>query len=264
MKLFILCFALTLGLNSALADIQVFPINAYHDPSITTLIFEDPYTGFLFKNSNRTIGNVAISIPLLSWGDGNDQLFLNTGVECSLRTEGMTFYSETLDLRVGMNWVHPFNSHWLTSVGLEHMSGHLVDDALEKQLEPLNMGIDSVPLRLVYHHENGIRAGLHLAVETGRSDPVSRYVFGGIFAEYHFYTDTSSAKTPTDGPYIGTNIYYAENLNIGLSTTSEIGYEYHRMHFLLGYHSGADTRLKQEMFLNSTAYFWYSGLRYEI
>jgi len=256
--LFLFSFFST-AVTVAKAEPQILPENAYRDPTISTTIFEDPYTGFLFRDDNRVVGNIATNIPLLSFNEGKDQIFLQASVESSLRDAGVTLYAETLDMRIGMNWTHPLADHWWVTAGLQHMSGHVMDDVIEKSLIPLNMGIDEIPFRLVYRDKNGIKSGLHLSLDTGRSDPASRFVAGGVFGEYHFSHDEAG-----DGFYVGTNLYFAENLNIGLSTTTEAGYVYHRMHCLLGYHSGADPRLKQEMFLGTTAYFWFAGFRYEI
>lgn len=238
------------------ADLNFFPERAYRDPTISTVIFADPFTGFLFRTDDRMLGNITVNIPLAAWA--KDELFIQTGVLSTLRFSGPTFYAETLDLRVGLKWVHPFGDRLFFSVGVGHISGHTMDDVIETSLAPLNVGIDGFPLRLVFKADSNLRLGIHGMVNLG-SEPFTRRNSGGIFVEYRPWSEYGK-----DGFFLATNLYYAENVNMGMSTHEQIGYTFHRANFLFGYHSGADLRLKHELYLNTKANFWYTGLNFEL
>ena len=236
-------------------ELVLFPERSLKDPTLTTVLFEDPSLSFLFRTEGRTVGTIGASLPLLKVGD--DAVFAQAGVECSLRVQGAAFFSESLDLRVGLNWVHPFTKNWFISLGLSHTSGHVVDDSFEKQLEPLNVGIDGIPFRIVYDSQNLFRAGIHTLASLG-SDPATRILMGGVFAEVYPF----SGKTG-HGLYVASDLYLPERSVLSLSTIEEVGYAYHGARVVFGFHSGADLRLKYQLFLKSTQNFWFSGLKFD-
>ncbi len=254
----ILFFLFAMSASIAPASAFTFlPENAYRDPTISTVLFEDPYTGFEVRTQGRTVGTVAVSMPAAAWGE-HDQLFLQTGVESTLRIEGETFYSETLDLRVGANWVHLLAPDLWLSAGISHTSGHVMDDVNEKILIPYNVGIDGIPLRLSYQACPHLRVGMHELMSIG-SDPGTRKFIGGIFFEYFPWSTLNQ-----DGLYFQSDLYLPENPYIPVSTTEQIGYRYHRAHAVAGFHSGADLRLKHQLYLNTRTNFWYTGFKLEI
>lgn len=238
------------------AHAEFLPQGKASDPTNSVILFEDPYTGFLLRSDNRTLGTVAISLPLYSFE--HDLIYAYTGVEATLRNQGASFNSETLDLRVGAKWVHPFSEHIYGSLGLGHTSGHVVDDVIEKGLVPFNVGIDGFPLRLVYSTLEHFRFGLHGVVPIG-SDPPTRLFTLGWLTEFYF-TDLNSIS----GWMIGNDIYLPENPNIVLSTVTELVYRYRQARLMVGFHTGADVRLKHQLFLKSQVNFGFAGFRFEI
>ena len=240
----------------ALADLKFLPEKFYSNPTISTTQFHDPYLGFFARGNKRTIGNIGVSVPFFAWDE--DQIFVESGVEVTLRNAGATFFSESLDLRVGFIWTHPISKKLWLALGMQHTSGHVMDDVLEKNLTPLNVGIDGIPFRLVYNPSSQLRMGLHGVGSVG-SDPVSRTIAGGSFFEYRFFEPSERI-----GFFVASDIYLPENLFISVSTNEQIGYSYHKGNLILGYHSGADTRLKHQLYLGSRADFWYAGVSFEI
>lgn len=238
------------------AHAEFLPQNKMSDPTTSVVLFEDPYTGFLLRSDNRTLGTVAISIPLYSFG--NELIYAYTGIEATLRNQGASFNSETLDLRVGAKWVHPFTENFFVALGIGHTSGHVVDDVIEKGLVPYNVGIDGFPIRLVYSTPEHFRFGLHGVVPID-SDPPTRFFIGGWFTEFYF-----SDLTATSGWMIGNDLYLPENPAISVSTVTELVYRYRQARVMAGFHTGADVRLKHQLFLKSQVNFGFVGFRYEI
>ncbi|MBC7396817.1 MAG: hypothetical protein H7333_05180 [Bdellovibrionales bacterium] len=257
MKNLVLIFlACSLQFSFHLARAELLPEGKLPDPTLSAVLFEDAYTGFLLRSDNRTLGTVAMSLPLYRFEQ--DTIYAFTGIEATLRNEGATFNSESLDLRVGAKWVHPLSSHLLSSLGISHTSGHVVDDVIEKSLEPYNVGIDGIPFRLVYDSEEQWRVGLHGVVPLS-SEPSTRAVIGGSFVEYYF---TSSKAV--EGWLLALDVYFPENALITVSTISELIYRYRQANLMVGFHSGADPRLKHQLYLKSQANFAFTGFRFEI
>ncbi len=244
-------------IQSSSYGLVLLPETAPNDPTTSTVIFDDPYTGMVLRTENRTVGTVAVSFPILTL-DPQNHLYAQTGVESTLRLEGISFSPETLDLRVGLNWVHIFDEHFSLSLGISHESGHVMDNVIETELIPYNIGVDGFPIRLIYKPFANVEIGLHELVVID-AIPRSRELIGGLFFEYYPWTLPNH-----NGFYIQSDLYFPENPSIGLTTTEQIGYRYDTAHFVAGYHSGADLRLKHQLVLNSTSYFWYTGIRFEI
>ncbi len=244
-----------------------------HQRFLTYGLFVDNQSSLLFRDSGKAFGSLAGSIALVSFEGlkGKPQIVLTGSVHSAFRLADGAFNSETADSRMSLLWDTELSSDWLLSLGFSHASGHVSDDVLDLDLLPLDVGIETFPIRIVYQGSSFFRFGITFQPTYAASAPPSKMFQANEFFEWFPYGDSGDYHRFT--PYLALGFEQFGHNEIDLSAHAQLGAYLgnHRdakyftsLRAVLGAYTGPDPRLKYYYYKDKTARFIYFGLMFDL
>ncbi len=269
-----------LGILLTLGGLPVLPTQAFafeflpesgHQRFQTFGLFIEDQTTLIQQSGSRAWGALGTSIALFGLGSdtSSSQFVLTASVNTAFRLS-QSLDPETADARVSLKWETALSSDWLLSFGFSHASGHVNDDVIDKDLEALNVGIETFPLRIIYTGSEHFRPGLTFQPLFG-SEPKTKGVQANQFLEIYPWGTSSEFRRGT--PYLALGVEEYGHNKIDLSGHAQIGAyfgnhvqnkRFNSLRIVLGGYSGQDPRLKYYYYKDTRAKFAYAGLMFDI
>jgi hypothetical protein len=255
------------------AELEFLP-ESHHQRYQTYGLFIDNQTSLIYRDGGRAWAAVAATVALLGrkTPESSSQLVASASVNTAFRIDdGLN--PETADARVDLTWDTSLAGDWLISAGYNHTSGHISDGVLaeDQSLSPLDVGIDSLPVRVIYNGNEFLRPGITLKVLIFPSDPRSKLVSGNEFFEFYPWGHTKDTTRGT--PYLAIGFEEYGHDRIELSFHGQLGAYFgnHRdskrassLRAVLGVYTGQDPRLKFYYGRNNRVTFGYLGLMMDL
>lgn len=245
----------------------VFLPESHHQQYESFGLFIDNQTEILYRNAGRAWASLGISAALfqIDTASSSGQVVIESSVNTAFRlSDGLS--PETADARIALLWESRISRDWLWSIGYNHASGHVNDDSLDGgELAPLNVGIESIPVRFIYQGSPYFRPGFTLQPVYG-SEPSVKTFQSNEFIE--IFPSRHSDKPKRGTPYIalGSEQYGRNSLEasghfqIGVYFGNHIKAVHETgLRLCVGGYTGPDPRLKYYYYKNTHAQFIYAG-----
>lgn len=258
-------------LKASPAFAWVFLPESKHQRFQTYGLFIDDQTTLIQQSGSRAWGALGTSIALLALEEGSEssQLVLTASVNTAFRL-GESLDPETADARVSLKWEVALSPDWLLSIGFNHASGHVNDDVIDKDLETLNVGVETFPFRLIYQGNPYFRPGLTFQPLFG-SEPKTKAIQANQFLEIFPWGVASDYRRAT--PFVAFGVEEFGHNRIDLSGHIQMGMffgnhtrekHFNSLRVVLGGYTGQDPRLKYYYYKDTRAKFVYAGFMFDI
>ncbi len=264
---------LVLFIFTASARADFVPESTYQRYLSYGLLFDDQSSLFLRGRGGRVLGSLSGTLPIWepAGTDFHPQLTFTTSIVFAWRLEDHAFNSETVDSKMKISWNTRLTSEILLSVGYGHTSGHASDDIEDKELLPLNVGIEELYLRVIYIGLEKWRVGGSLQPSIGPTEPTKNFFKANEFLEWFPWGHSQGVKALT--PYLAVGVEEWGRDVIEISKHLQVGAYYgnhvearHQVtvRFVLGAYFGPDTRLKYYLYKNTHLNILYFGTMFDL
>ena len=229
-------------------------------------LFIDNQTSILYRNGGKAWG--ALGASIVPWGsaqlDQPGQLVIIGSVNTAFRLEN-ALSPETADARISVLWETQINPEFLLSFGYHHASGHVNDDVLDQSLMSLPVGVDNLPLKLIYKKSSLFRLGVTFSPRLG-SDPASKWIQASQTLEIFPFGQADHVHKPI--PYLAMGFEELGQAEWGVTKHIQAGIYVGNhlfpgptkvVRFCLGYFLGPDPRMKYYYYRATQVEFAYIG-----
>ncbi len=269
--LLVTCFVSSIGL----AEIVINPQSDFGQYESYGMFF-DPQSDLYGRSGGNAWGALGGAVALLGFPDLKypGQLVIHGSANASYRlqdTNGMTETKfETIDARVGLSYDMEFTKTWRMAVIWTHESGHISDNIADPSLIGLDVGNESLDLRVVHDIDRRWRFGGGLKPYL-MSHPNMKFLWAEQFAEWH---PMGASPNPqhfrpyfavglTEGGVKDMNL--TVNVQAGLAAADHFSEGHSQgIRAVIGYYNGNDPRMKYLQYRYDTQQFLYAGLAFDL
>ncbi len=264
---------LILGPVRSSAAMKLLP-ESHHQRYQTYGLFIDNQTTLIYRDGGKAWGALASTVALFGREESGEtsQFVLSASVNTAFRLAD-ALSPETADARVDLTWDTSLGEEWLLSAGYSHSSGHVNDDVLpeDRGLMTLNVGIDSIPIRLIYDGNEFYRPGVTLKPLISVSEPHSKGFQANAFFEWFPWGHSKRLDHATPYLALGLEEYGRDSVQTGFHAQAGAYFGNHReanrasaMRLMVGFYSGQDPRLKYFYYKGSRTTFGYAGMMFDL
>lgn len=265
--------SLTGPLPSAHAETILLP-ESRHQQFQTYGLFMDQQSMLVFRFGRRAWGSLGGALALYEKPDWKykPQLVVHGSATAAFRFNEKfdTLLTETVDARVGLAVDLTLSEAWLLSLGWTHMSGHISDDVLDRDLIGSNLGNESLWARAIRIVNPKLRIGGTLKPVVG-SEPKMKFFAADQFIEY--FPWGVSENFQDWNPFVAGSLEEYGPDKVDLTYHLQLGWfagnhtfakKHSSIRTVAGYYHGIDPRLKYAQFKYRRTDFFYAGLMFDI
>jgi hypothetical protein len=236
------------------------------------LFMEGGQSAFYNLGQEKYWGELGTRINLFNidslWG--KPQFNLNADIQASMRYRDGEFLSDTLDVRVGGAGLFTINADTRLAISISHLSGHVLEDVPDQDLIPINIGDESLQVRILHDFKKILRFGGTLKYIFGTAGQHIKKINADQFLEWFPLSERSSTHSPT--PYLACGLeeygfdkyVFISHFQMGLYWGNHLASKHDEiLRLSFGGYSGLDPRQKYSHFKQNQRHFFYGGLSYE-
>ncbi len=275
-KIVTLAVLITLFISSvAFAKLVINPQSDFGQYESYGLFF-DPQSELYGRSGGNAWGALGGAVALLGFPDLKypGQLVIHGSANASYRLQdanGMTETKfETIDARVGLSYDMEFTKTWRMAIIWTHESGHISDNIADPSLMYVDVGNESLDMRVVHDIDRRWRLGAGLKPYF-MSHPNMKFLWAEQFAEWY---PLGASPTPQQiRPYFAASLVEGGVKDMNMTVNVQAGFaaadhfsEGHTqgMRALIGYYNGNDPRMKYLQYKCATQQFAYAGLAFDL
>lgn len=244
-----------------------------HGELVTYGLFAEEAMSLVVKDQNRAFLGLGGSFAIVQAPEwwGAPQLVIGVNVLSSFGTKAshaFEYGAESMDVRalLAVECFPP--SLFNISLGLLHVSGHVLEGVAERDLLPPDLGEDGARMRITRDLDEKIRIGGTVRLFFKRA-PEGRAINGDLFAEFFPWGADTREHRAEGAPFFAVGVeesgYRQMMVTAYLQAGVLFGNHFHSspataLRLVAGYYHGADPRLKYFAFRDLRADFIYFGV----